>query len=63
MPRKMTKAEALKDFRENIAPEIRKRYGRGDSIAMREAWSDYTDMLCKDRMITNKQYDTWDNPF
>lgn len=26
-------------------------------------WSTYTDMLCKDGIITQKQYDTWATPF
>ena len=60
---KMTKRQALAEFRQFYAPEVRKRYGRGDTIAMREEWNNYTDMLCKDRRITSKQYDSWDNPY
>lgn len=26
-------------------------------------WSSYTDMLCKDGIITQKQYNTWSTPF
>lgn len=55
----MTKAEALKLFREIISYNI----PRGDVIMRREAWNDFTDSLCKDRQITSKQYDTWTNPF
>lgn len=58
---KLTKAEVIKHcrgvFREN--PEI----FRGDAVAKREYFNDYTDMLCKDNMITTRQYNTWSNPF
>jgi len=56
--KKMTKAQALQDFRAAIGDSL-----RGDSIAKREEWNNYTDMLCKDRLITEKQYDSWTNPF
>lgn len=56
---KMTKAEALKEFREFYMPHI----PRGDVIWQREEWNNYTDMLCKERRITQHQYNTWDNPF
>ena len=53
----MTKAEALKLFREiDNSP-------KGDVVWRREAWNNFTDALCKDRQITSKQYDTWTNPF
>lgn len=57
---KMTKAEAVKMFR-----ELYKRWGgrRADPIAKRTEWNDWTDSLCKDNLITDKQYDSWSNPF
>jgi hypothetical protein len=61
-----TKADVLRDFRENILPLIRKRYesdGRVDKPARREEWNNYVDALQKDGMITRHQADTWDNPF
>ena len=61
-----TKAEVLRRFREEVLPYIRQRYeqdGRVDTVARREAWNDYTDMLAKNREITTKQYEDWDNPF
>ena len=58
MKRKMTKAQVLKDFRASIGDSL-----RGDAIAKREAFSNYTDMLCKDGLITEKQYENWTNPF
>lgn len=54
---RMTKAEAIQEFRQVVQIE------RGDTIARREAWNDYTDMLCKDRLITSYQYENWSNPF
>lgn len=54
---KLTKAQALREFRQ---------FGgviKGDEIATREGWNNYTDGLCKDRYITLKQYETWSNPF
>ena len=56
----MTKAEAVKMFR-----ELYKRWGgrRADSIAKREEWNNWTDSLCKDGLITLKQYENWGQPF
>jgi hypothetical protein len=59
----MTKAQALALFREEILPAVHARYGRYDRVAVREAWNDYTDGLCKDRQITRYQDQTWTNPF
>jgi hypothetical protein len=36
---------------------------RHDKPALREAWNNYTDRLCKEGRITQRQYDTWLNPF
>ena len=57
---KMTKTEAVKMFR-----ELYKRWGgrRADSIAKREEWNNWTDSLCKDGLITLKQYENWGQPF
>ena len=56
---KKTKAEALKDFR-----QLFKTFGkRGDAIAKREDWNNYTDALCKEGLITLKQYENWGQPF
>ena len=56
---RMTKKQALAEFREHYLPHIPK----WDAIAKREAWNNYTDALCKDRLITSKQYETWTNPY
>ena len=36
---------------------------RDDYVAKREFFNNYTDMLCKEGVITSKQYETWSNPF
>lgn len=59
----MTKAEAMKQFREEILPAVEWRYGKNDKVAQSQAWNDFTDGLCKDKQITMKQYSSWDNPF
>ena len=59
----MTKQQALEYFKENILPAVIKKYGKNDETAIREEWNVYTDTLCKNREITLKQYESWDNPF
>jgi len=53
----MTKREAIRLFR-SIAC-----IPQGDKIMRRCAWLDFTDALCKERSITERQYDNWTNPF
>jgi len=55
----MTKAQALKEFRFLFRPFIK----RGDAIAAREAWNNWTDALCKEGAITLNQYENWGQPF
>jgi hypothetical protein len=57
----MTKAEALRDFR--ILYKTFTNYGKGDVVAKRTQWNDYTDALCKKGLITLKQYENWGQPF
>ena len=60
----MTKAEAIKLFRYIYKIKaIQLGYRRGDEVAKRTEWNDYTDALCKDGLITSKQFETWDQPF
>ena len=61
MPKKMTKAEAIRDFR--ILYKTFTNYGKGDVVAKRTEWNDYTDALCKEGLITQKQYEDWGQPF
>jgi len=61
---KMTKKQVLEQFRElwrelvAINPSL-----RGDSIAKREEFNNYVDMLNKERRVTDLQAFNWSNPF
>jgi hypothetical protein len=61
---KMTKQQVLKEFsdlwRKLVAnnPSL-----RGDSIAKREEFNNYVDMLNKERRVTDSQAFNWSNPF
>ena len=61
--KKMTKREALRKFREMTDNRDYHPAGNGDLTAKREAWDEYTDRLYNDRLITEKQFREWDNPF
>jgi hypothetical protein len=58
---KLTKKNALAIFKEELY--WRDVDIRSDKIAMRETWSNFTDSLCKDNMITMSQYERWSNPY
>ena len=58
----LTKREAIRNFRGIILPEVVAQYGPHDKPAIREAWNDYTDALCKDDIISQRQYETWTYP-
>ena len=59
----MKKNTAVADFREFILPEVIANYSDKDIVAIRTAWNDWTDSLCKSGQITLRQYETWTNPF
>ena len=57
--------QACEIFREDILPYVIERYesdGIKDGPARREAWTDWTDGLCKDGQISDWQYATWSHP-
>ena len=58
----MTKAEAVEQFKETVLPSIFKRHGTSDEPALSEAWNNWTDGLCKDGEITDRQYANWIGP-
>lgn len=58
---KITKFEAFNQFKELHADFIREN--KDDVVAIRIAWNDYKDVLLKDGTITEKQYNTWSQPF
>ncbi len=51
----MTKKEAEQIFKDNYWHSIPKN----DKPAVRQAWNDFTDSLCKDGQITRHQYESW----
>lgn len=53
----MNKKQAIAEFHECIGLMY-----RGDKIAQREAWLNFVDGLCEDKLITQHQRDTWTNP-
>lgn len=57
----ITKAQALSQFKE-FNKDFLTKY-KDDIPAKREAWNNYTDSLCKDGQITERQYNNWSNPF
>jgi len=60
----MMKTEVVALFKEVVLPAIQKREqaNRIDEVMRREAWNNFTDMLCKERTITLHQYETWSHP-
>ena len=46
-------------FDAEIAPVIIDQYGADDTIAMNEAFNNWTDMLCKDGTIHEAQYSAY----
>ena len=60
---RMTKKEVVASFREMLKDSPTGTLLRGDSIAKREAFNDYVDMLNKDGMVTDYQAYNWSNPF
>ena len=57
----MTKVQVVSQFREMLRESGDAL--RGDSIAKREAFNDYVDMLNKDGDVTDWQAYNWSNPF
>lgn len=54
----MNKTQAIAEFKECVGNSY-----RGDKIAQREAWLNFVDSLNADNLITQRQRDTWSNPF
>jgi hypothetical protein len=62
MAKHMTQREALATFKAEIVPEVQKKRPN-DKPAVREAWVNYIDQLHRERLISDHQADSWDNPF
>ena len=54
----VTKAQALNEFREFVG-----RSYDCDRTMKREAWLNFIDSLHRDGLVTDKQVNTWNNPF
>ena len=54
----MTKKDAEKIFNENFLTESNKK----DKILIKTEQNNFTDSLCKDGQISEKQYNNWDYP-
>jgi hypothetical protein len=59
----LTFEQAVEVFTKTHLPYVIKDFGEDDVIAKREAWNNWTDAICKNGVITEWQYDNWDNPF
>ena len=53
----LTKKQVLAMFRESHT------ISKTDSIMNRENFHNFTDYLCKNGEITDKQYNNWSNPY
>ena len=66
----MTRDEAIEEFQRDMLPflildEARWQGGEWshvDAAHRREAWNNWTDALCKDRRISDWQYENWSQP-
>ena len=59
--------EAVKHFNEDMLPELRaleaeQGDGSPDWPMRREVWNNWTDMLCKNGIISDWQYENWSHP-
>lgn len=52
----MSNKEAINLFKQEVLPEVIKKYGKNDRPAINQAFNDFTDNLCKDGLISSKQY-------
>ncbi len=61
----MTRDQAIEDFITTVLPAVVEEYeqdGIIDEPARSEAWNNWTDMLCKDDLISDWQYNNWSQP-
>lgn len=56
----MTYRQAVKIFRETYYDLYERQV---DYWTAQECWANFTDIMCKNGDITQKQYDTWATPF
>ena len=58
MSKYMTKKQAELFFKEETLLDLDKK----DKILIKTEWNNFTDSLCKDGQISEKQYNNWDYP-
>ena len=58
MSKYMTKKQAELFFKEETLLDLNKK----DKILIKTEWNNFTDSLCKDGQISEKQYNNWDYP-
>ena len=59
------RGDTVERFRDEVLPRVRMLYERdgiADMPARREAWNNWTDMLCKSGEISLHAYENWDQP-
>jgi len=59
----MSQAEAVAEFRREVIPELKKRYGKLTKTTVGSAWVEYIDELERAEYISMKQAASWGNPF
>jgi hypothetical protein len=59
----LLKSTAVSLFENVVLPGVIAAYSESDKVAIRTAWNDWTDGLCKSGEITQRQYENWMNPF
>jgi hypothetical protein len=55
----VTYQDAAAEFKRDVLPGVVERYGATDGPAIRGAWNDWTDGLCRDGRISERQRDVW----
>jgi hypothetical protein len=61
----MTWKQAIEEFNACVLPQVQavhEQDGIRDIPARSEAWCDWTDSLCKNRIISDWQYMNWPHP-
>ncbi len=61
----MTRDEAIEQFDNYVLPvviQLHEQDGKFDECPRSEAWNNWTDAMCKDRRISDWQYENWTHP-
>lgn len=61
MKKNITKREVVAEFKELFS--ITLSNFKDDRVMKQQLWNDWTDFLCKEGEITERQYNNWSNPF